>query len=216
MGRAVRVVCVKWGDKYPDDYVTRLRAMFARHLSLPHEFECVTDDPVPGVVCRKPVCDYPYWWQKIGLFAPGFLVGPTVYCDLDMVLVRSVDWAANYTACALAAIENWGSRTHEGPLYEDEISSAFMVWKGSNPVTDEIFLRFTMADAARLSPHGDQTFVTEVMRGKVAHIAQERICSYKRHCRGKDGPPPEASVVAFHGTPRPHEVEDEWLRSAWR
>ena len=189
--------------------------MFARCLSLPHSFCCITDQKVYGVECVQEQCSYPAWWQKIGVFRPRFVSGPAILCDLDMVFVGSLDWVGDYLNADLAAIENWGSRKHEGPLYEDEISSAFMIWSG-NGATDAIFELFSEADIRRLSPHGDQTFITEVMRGKITHIPQERICSFKRHCRDVGGPPQAASVVAFHGTPRPHEVADEWVRQAWQ
>jgi hypothetical protein len=197
------VACVRWGDK------------FARQLSVPHRFVCVTAEPVESVECRAPAWDFPGWWQKVGLFEGGFFDGPTVYCDLDTVLVGSVDWVCGYLDSDLAAIENWGSRKHEGPLYEDEVSSAFMVWRGCGGPADAIFEKFTPAEIDRLTPHGDQAWITEVMRGKVDLIPQERICSYKRHCLGRQAPPQAASVIAFHGRPMPHEVSDPWVLEHW-
>lgn len=211
----LNVVCFKWGDKYGPEYVVRLKAMFERHLSLPHTFTCYTEVRVPGVDCEPLPTSFGSWWCKIGAFKPGIVTGPAILSDLDMVFVDSLDWVADYLDADLAAIENWGSRLQEGPLYEDEISSAFMVWSG-NGATDKIFQRFSVADISRLHPHGDQTFITEVMRDRVTRIPQERIASYKRHCRDRGSPPPAASVVAFHGTPRPHEVTDEWVVDAWR
>ncbi len=211
---ALNVVCFKWGDRYGPEYVTRLQSMFARHLSLPHTFTCFTEKPVDSVHCEPLPTEYGSWWCKLGAFKPGLITGPAILSDLDMVFVDSLDWVADYVDADLACIENWGSRLHEGPLYEDEISSAFMIWSG-NGATDAIFQRFTSADISRLHPHGDQAFITEVMRDRVTLIPQERIASYKRHCRDQGGPPSAASVVAFHGTPRPHEVADVWVKAAW-
>jgi hypothetical protein len=211
----VRVICVKWGTKYGADYVHRLRAMVARHLSIPHTFECVTESTIVDLTCRPLQCEHPGWWQKIGLFRPGFVTSPALYIDLDMIIVDSLDWIGEYLGAELACIENWGSRRHEGPLYEDEVSSAFMVWSGSG-ATDRIFENFSARDIARLEPHGDQTYITEQMRGRFTLIPQSRICSYKRHCRERGAPPAGASVVAFHGTPRPHEVADDWVLANWR
>lgn len=212
----VSVVCFKHGDKYSADYVVRLQSMFLRHLSLPHTFTCYTERPVSGVHCEPLPTEFGSWWCKIGAFKPGLIAGPAILCDLDMVFVDSLDWVADYLECDLAAIENWGSRKKEGPLYEDEISSAFMIWNGRG-ATDAIFEQFKGEQTIqRLHPHGDQTFITEVMRGRITLIPQERIASYKRHCRDQGGPPAKASVVAFHGYPRNHEVIDEWVKQAWR
>lgn len=210
----ISVVCFKWGDKYAPEYVVRLKAMFARHLSLPHTFTCFTERPVEGVHCEPLPTEYGSWWCKLGAFKPGLIRGPAILSDLDMLFVRSLDWVADYLGADLAAIENWGSKTRQGPLYEDEISSAFIVWSG-NGATDRIYENFSAADIRRLSHHGDQAYITEQMRGKITLIPQERIASYKRHCRDTGGPPKEASVVAFHGFPRNHEVDDPWVKAAW-
>src|SRR5260370_39977505 len=41
----VNVVCLKWGVKYPADYVNRLHRMVKRSLERPHRFVCLDDDP---------------------------------------------------------------------------------------------------------------------------------------------------------------------------
>ncbi len=216
MGERLTVVCVRWGDKYSADYVTRLRSMVARHLTLPHRFVCITANPIDGIDCVPEQCNFPAWWQKIGLFRPGFLEGPALYLDLDMIVVASIDWVGEFLEADLAAIENWGSRRREGPLYEDELSSALMIWR-PGPKSAQIFEWFSMKDAKRLEPHGDQTFITEMARAWVTRIPQERIASYKRHIRGSSGVlANEISVVAFHGSPRPHEVAHEpWIQANW-
>lgn len=38
------VVCWKWGTLYSMDYVNLLRAMLTRHLHIPHQLYCITDD----------------------------------------------------------------------------------------------------------------------------------------------------------------------------
>ena len=46
----VTVLCVKFGTKYGREYIERLRNMVSRHLTVPYEFVCITDDqhPIPG------------------------------------------------------------------------------------------------------------------------------------------------------------------------
>lgn len=198
------MLCVRWGEKYSTDYVRILRDAVARHLGCQHTFECVTSDPIAGIACVPEQCGWPGWWQKIGLFRPGFVTAPAIYLDLDMVLLRDVSWLASFALEDFAAIENWGSRRREGPMYHDELSSACMAWNGRG-ATNRIFENFSEADIERLHPHGDQTFITEQMRDVVTLMPQQRICSFKRHCRN-GGPPAEASIVAFHGKPSPHEA----------
>ena len=39
------VACVRTGKRYGVEYVARLKAGVARHLTMPHRFMCLTDRP---------------------------------------------------------------------------------------------------------------------------------------------------------------------------
>ena len=48
------ILCMKWGNKYSAEYVNRLYRMVSRHLSLPFEMVCLTDDKTgiyPQIKC---------------------------------------------------------------------------------------------------------------------------------------------------------------------
>jgi len=70
---AVKIVCVKHGTKYGDEWVINLRRMVSRHLPIPHEFVCITDKPVPDVECIPLDTNLAGWWAKLYLFKPGVL-----------------------------------------------------------------------------------------------------------------------------------------------
>lgn len=203
---SLTVLCVRWGDKYDSEYVYRLESAVNRHLSVPHEFACVTASHLPGVRCVDERVPYPGWWQKIGLLS---YPGPWIYFDLDVVIVGDLDWLADYTCCGLAAVQDWWAG-HGGPLYDDEIQSSVMVSDGRHA---DAVGRFSWADIDRLSPHGDQSWLTEALRGQITYLPQERVVSYKRHARG--ALPDDASVVVFHGEPKPHQVDAPWIREHW-
>ena len=40
----VNIICMKWGDKFPAEYVNRLYGMVARNLSIPFRFVCFTEN----------------------------------------------------------------------------------------------------------------------------------------------------------------------------
>jgi hypothetical protein len=87
----MRVLCVKWGDKYSGEWVVKLRNMVERHLSIPHEFVCITDAEVPGITCVPFNTNLPTWWSKLNLFEPGRFPGLNLYLDLDVILTSSID-----------------------------------------------------------------------------------------------------------------------------
>ena len=79
------VCCVKWGDKYPAEYVHKLQNGVSRHLTIPHRFVCFTDDPA-GLECEtKPLPDgLDGWWNKVWLFKRGLFDDRVIYLDLDI------------------------------------------------------------------------------------------------------------------------------------
>ena len=108
MQEAVNVLCIKWGKKYGPDYVNKLHNMVRRHLHRPFRFVCLTDDgagidpaievkPIPMVGFdefdqRKP-WTFGHGWLKLTSFtAPLYdLTGRTLFLDLDIVIVDSLD-----------------------------------------------------------------------------------------------------------------------------
>ena len=93
---------MKWGRLYGADYVNNLRAGVARHLKRPHRFVCFTDD-ASGLAPEVEVQPLPELglpdgkndrrWQKLAVFRKGFggLSGTTLFLDLDLVVVDSID-----------------------------------------------------------------------------------------------------------------------------
>ena len=99
--RSVNVVCMKWGDRYSALFVNRLHAMVRRHTTWTLRFVCFTDDPSgihPGIEC-KPLPEVLYdpklgkYWPKLGLMQAGLggLTGMTLFLDLDLVILDSID-----------------------------------------------------------------------------------------------------------------------------
>jgi hypothetical protein len=99
---AVNVICMKWGRLYGPEYVNHLRAGVARHLARPHRFVCFTDDasglspdvqalPLPEL--GLPAGQRDRRWQKLAVFRDqlGDLTGPTLFLDLDLVIVDALD-----------------------------------------------------------------------------------------------------------------------------
>lgn len=93
------VCCWRWGGLFERVYVERLHAMLERHLHIPHQLYCVTDDlrpferdirvvPMPDRYAKTPRCrrrmqQYSREWAQI--------VGPRMLAiDLDVVIVDDI------------------------------------------------------------------------------------------------------------------------------
>ena len=90
------VVCLKHGSKYSSEYVNKLHNMCKRHLTVPFEFVCFTDD-LRGIdaniktITLKEI-GVSGWWYKPMFFDKNFpLDGTLLYMDLDIVINANID-----------------------------------------------------------------------------------------------------------------------------
>jgi len=98
------VICIKWGARYPSDYVNRLYNMVSRNTTVPFDFYCFTEDatrldrkiivkPLPVLNVAPEDNKYSYI-KEAGLCDDnlGGLNGRRVlYFDLDVVIVGNID-----------------------------------------------------------------------------------------------------------------------------
>lgn len=209
----VRVVCVNAGNYQGrgQEYVEKLHSMVKRNLGA-FSFTCFTDDPEPyadGIEKRPlPEPSLKGWWHKLSLLKPGvFEEGERVlFLDLDTLITGSIEDFAAYD----------GEFAMVGQFFDFVMwpfagnQSAVMAWRGG--FGKEIWVAFEAAGFPDL-PGGDQAFINSL--GLKPDIWQDvlpgRLVSFK----GSGGRFVEsASVVCFHGLPRPHEC-DGWVKEQW-
>jgi hypothetical protein len=204
------VVCVKVGAKYGPEYVNRLAAMVARHITMSHRFVCLTDNPA-GLTCPSfPIgTDLPGWWAKLVLFRPhNDLAGQrVVFLDLDTVIVGNMDFLLTYDG-PFAILRDFYNPHGLG-------SAVMSIAPGFG---HHIWDRFQGLGEHRTDTFwGDQAaieaFVQHEQVARWQDLFPDKIVSYKVHC--ENGQPAGASVICFHGVPKPHEVKDSWILQNW-
>lgn len=221
----ITVACVmRSGGRYTPDWAAKLQRGVRRHLSLPHRFVCLTDLPglceAQGVEAIPLVEAWPGWWSKICLFAPGLLTGPTLYLDLDCIVVGPLDEICAYPHDFTMA-HDWND-----PRL---LCSAAMAWSGDHSFLYEAFA----ADPEGIAYHYDAIAPQEGRIGDQAFIEDE-FARYGvqppmfRHLFGPlsiasfkvdqcwDGPPQGAAVVQFHGVPKQNEIRSGWVPEVWK
>jgi hypothetical protein len=228
----LNVVCVKWGTKYPSEYVNNMAKAMRRHLTIPHRFVCLTDDPsgIDEKVETKPFTDdLPGWWNKVALFQPRIhdLEGTLLYLDLDMVVIRNIDVLASHPGDFLAI---------PTARAEGEFASTLMRFPiGRYPRVWELFI--PRARQVMSEIYGDQNWINACCSATSGHeytqkvrdlwpevsppgfliepISRSWFPHYKAELQG--GPElvsAAAKVIVFHGKPMIHEVE--WVARLWR
>lgn len=235
------VFCVKSGSKYPSDYANRLHRGVARHLSLRHTFHCLTDNhrglDVGIEAHALPAPDPGTCWNKLHLFARDVAApGTTIlYLDLDVVVTGALDDLVHYRANE----DFLGQPDWNRPLWPQFNSSVMRIRAGAHPEVADRFAREVSAGLLVRSSEwdattrgydkvvyrrgwrrfgGDQEWITAALspRKSVSARAFPRgwIASYKKH--GRSSLPHGARIVVFHGSPKPHEVANDYVRRHWR
>ena len=209
------VVCSKWGTQYGPEYVTRLRHMVERNLTLPHRFVCFTDDDRQVKAECLPI--EPFWegkpaavlHQRRGTISAGYpnlylfrhdfpFPGRILYLDLDVVITGSLDDLCLKTG-PFWAIKDWWAGNWNG--------SVTLFESGCCP---ELWDDFPPADLAQLG-NGQDLLTRYFPNGQA--WPDEWVRSYKIHCA--DGVPEDCRVVVFHGQPKPSDVSDAWVKESW-
>lgn len=196
---ATLLTVLRSGGDYLPEHVEALRDQAARHAP-GLAFRCLSDVDVPGRIPMR--TDWPGWWAKIEALG---VPGPALYLDLDSVIRAPLDRM-------LAAMDrhSWITLRDLDPRAPRTVASGVMAWSGDMSALRDRFAE----DPARhmsenVSPRwwGDGGFVERHAPRPAfwQDVAPGAIVSWKLDCRA--GIPPDACVVAFHGRPRPWEVE---------
>jgi CTP-dependent riboflavin kinase/uncharacterized Rossmann fold enzyme len=195
------VACVNVGNYcgQGETYVRTLRDMVGRNLETPHRFVCFTDSPIDGIECRPVPDGLTGWWAKLWLFHE--LKGPTLYLDLDTVItgpLEPLDYQGEF-ACL---------RDFYRP---DGLGSGVMMWNGD---LSRIWRDWDESGRPILQG-GDQEWIEQAYphAERLQDVFPGLICSFK--VDATEGIPKDASVVCFHGKPRPHEVAG-WVSDVWK
>lgn len=196
---------LKSGGEYHPSHVVALKKRFERHLTIPFRFVCLSDVATPHYDVVPLKHDWPGWWSKIELFREDLFPGPVFYADLDTVPVRNMD--SIVLGHRFTVLRNfWVAPTHS------RIGSGLMAWSMNLSPLYEAFAAnpLVAAEYTTKEAWGDQGFIQQwawdCPRWQDVHPG--KVVSWKMHCQ--EGIPQEASVICFHGQPRP------WHTRLWR
>lgn len=168
---------------------------------------CVADQHIPGVKTVPMPNKWPGWWSKMNLWDPLCIQDDIFFIDLDTVVVGDVQeliGAANGNTTMLSDFY-WPEKAASGLMYishKDKLAVYEEWYKDTK--------KHMQAPRSR-GVIGDQGFLGKVLTNvqRWQDVAPGKVVSYKVHC--KKGFPKDASVVCFHGKPRPWDSRQPWV-----
>lgn len=226
--RDLTVVCFKWFDPrgrwndrflYGPEHVNRLRRMLSRHLGIPHQLVCITDDPSgidPGIrtyEIDRGLLALGGCYARLSLFNPETQrrIGGSRFLAIDLDCVIADDFTSLI-----------------------EVTDEFRIWAGMRETQYNCSMFLLAAGARRqvwdeFDPHRsperareagyrgtDQAWISLVLgKGeRVWNASRDGVLSYKRHCSNRRSLPSGARIVFFHGPVDP-SLNDLQRRHPW-
>lgn len=164
---------------------------------------CISNVQIPGVETIQMKHQWTSWWCKMNLFDPSLIQDDILYLDLDTVVLGDLEQF------------NVGKTTMLSDFYKPHLpASGFMYIRHADKqaVWDE-----WMKDPERHMRRcvtreywGDQGFLRDILPHKRWDaLLPGKVVSFKVHCQR--GLPDGASVVCFHGNPRPWQSGKAWI-----
>ena len=229
MDSPVNIICMKWGTKYGAEYVNTLFYMVQRHLTLPFQLTCFTDNPT-GIdsrvrIAELPTLDLPKGspergWNKLTTLqnSLGGLSGEALFLDLDVVIVSNIDDLFIQPGQFIIIQDAKLRRRNIGN------SSVYRFHIGRY---DDILQKFRREFSNIQQQYRNEQAYLSAEIAKLGELSfwPERWCpSFKYHCMQpwplayfRDARlPAEAKIVIFHGHPEPNEaiqgVTHKWYR----
>lgn len=219
------VVTWKWGTRYTARHVNTLYSMLKRHLHVPFEMVCVTDNP-QGI--NKPVRIVKLWHQlrdlggcycRLKAFRPEMereFGRRFVSIDLDCVITGDVTplltRSEDFVICRDGL---WPATPYNGSMWLMTAGARSQVW-------DTFTRRESPAKAKKLGYVGtDQAWIAACLGPDEAQwTTDDGVYSYRHHVLKNGGELPEdARIVFFHGRYDPSQADvqrHEWVRENWR
>jgi hypothetical protein len=213
MHQNLNIVCLRTGEKYSPDYVSKLYTMVKRNLNIPFDFHCFVDRqfesdlPIKQKIIPTELMQ-PGWWNKLLLFKKRFhnLEGEILYLDLDIVIIgnlyRYIDFEPGYF-CIIKDFSKTRKNYYNSSIMKFPSGRYDFVWYDYISKSGEIQGKM----------QSDQDWITLVLKDHQDFriFPDSWQWSYKWEVK-----PEKAIISVFHGEPKPHQCKEPWVLENWK
>lgn len=229
--------CVIHGEGYAWEYVDRLYNMLSRHITPGIRLHVYTEEHrvVPEPYVKHSLLNWGIsgpkkaWWYKMQLFNAEYHRGPLLYFDLDTVIVDNLDWLWNLPLTHFWAVRDF---KHLWKPAHYGVNSSVMWWHTDS--YNYVWQNFKTQELTRIMSkyHGDQDYISESISSSERQFLDiDRVKSWrwqcldggynfaqKRHLLPNTGTTviPPASILVFHGRPKPDKIADSVVVQHWQ
>ena len=219
-------------DYYSKEYINRLYRACCRNISMPFDFllhigpEAEKPGRLSGIdshVRAVPV-GLPSWWSSMAAFQanpPGVYTGSLLFIDLDCVIVGSLDDLITYPA-DLVLMKDYPAAHCPPGRDNDGNTGITLIRKGAGEKVWSEYVRHGMPTWDAMAPPPNQMLPLATMtiindpKNKIEKtlFPENWVASYKMQVRAH-GLPDDCRIVHFHGRPKQHEVNEQFVWENW-
>jgi len=222
--KPVNIVCFYWnGTDRPGwddvnlgfDYILKLYNGFKRNTTVPFKFHCLTPDVYyehKDIAFHK--LESPSWMgclPKYSMFNPAYgFEGRVFACDLDVVITGNMDDILSYKGKFSTRRTFHGKPESGGDMISFKGGTYQWIWKTfvDNTSGMENFTKGRERWVYRYHPKMKKfPFLQDLFPGQ--------ILSYKNNVNGGRGVTESTRIVSCHGNPRPHKINEPWVKEHW-
>jgi hypothetical protein len=229
------VVTWKWGSLFGSEYVNRLREMLCRHLHIPFELYCITDDVAgidPRILVHPMYTDHAEMvggkrscFRRLRLLdrEMGTIFGPRILqLDLDIVITADVtplfDRSESVVLCEQSV--NAGRPVLNPSMFLFDAGVLHDLWEQFHADPQGVHNKARKAgwSCSDMSIINNYVMVNKI---KAARWTQkDGVVAYWREVRRLGGRlPPGARAVLFYGKDNPGDAEvlkkSPWIKEFW-
>jgi hypothetical protein len=223
----LNIVCFLWhGDRWNQDddgekYVNVLYRAVQRNLNLPHRFICFSNISTLKVsngidILPMNSLSWKGCLPRLWMYSPEAteMLGENnqvLSLDLDVVIVRCMDEIASYRGdfCVRSKFHPAKSHKADGDIVGFRVGSCNNIWNE--------FIKEPQKNTVTTGGRERWWYRrTKDCKDRWQNLFPGQVISYKRHVQPYKSLPEGAVIVSCHGHPRPHEIDEPWIKEHWR
>lgn len=192
------------GNTYKKENVLQLKERLKKHIKIPYEFFCVTNEKIEGVNCKPLVEGVEGWYNKLQTFKE---FKDFFYLDLDTVPLNNID----------TILQTEGNFVAYKDVLKNNLSSCFMRVRGDYSFIWDSFIKNKEVVTKKYTTYekwGDQAFIEDELtkRGlKWSYFDEDFFISYKHEKDKKTTP--KTSFLVFSGNAKPWNTKEKtWIK----
>lgn len=201
------------------EYVNKLYRGVERYANREFDFICFTNEDLQveeSVEIRRfPLHTTTGVLSRVYMFSEeAKLLKRQVLClDLDVVIVGDMTPLMNYNG-------QFCTRSKFKPGETYKLDGDIMSFRAGEENTNRFWKPFIKApELAEEVTMGRERYWVRMVASDIAErwdvIAPGAVLSYKHHIQKTKKVPKNAAVVSCHGYPRPHQIQNHWLKQYW-